>query len=116
MARIQGHLTLIGKQFDTQKVSDWLGTQPTWERHPTEILNNGRMFGHTEWGVRTACFDSNDAKEMIENNSKNNDPDPYGRAGQKKQGRENKYKARESDNYQPRNNRRDGKPANTVFL
>ena len=38
------------------------------------------------------------------------DPDPYGRAGQKKQGRENKNKGRKDKNWKPRNNRRDGKP------
>ena len=37
--------------------------------------------------------------------------DPYARAGQKKQGRETKVKARQSDKFKSRNNRRDGKPA-----
>ena len=37
--------------------------------------------------------------------------DPYARPGQKKQGRENKNKSRQRDNFKPRNNRRDGKPA-----
>ena len=39
------------------------------------------------------------------------DPDPYKREGQKKQGRENKNKSRKKENFRPRNNRRDGKPA-----
>ena len=65
MARIQGHLTLIGKLFDTKMVSERFQTQPTWEKHPTDVLNNGRLFGHTEWGVKTDCYDSDDAKEMI---------------------------------------------------
>ena len=39
------------------------------------------------------------------------DPDPYKRKGQKKQGRENKNKNRKKDNYTPRNNKRNGKPA-----
>lgn len=30
------------------------------------------------------------------------DPDPYGRAGQKKQGRERKNKARQHDNWKPK--------------
>ena len=38
------------------------------------------------------------------------DPDPYKRAGQKKQGRENKSHARKKSGWQPRNNRRDEKP------
>ena len=37
-------------------------------------------------------------------------PDPDGRANQKKQGRENKSKSRKKENWKPRNNRRDGKP------
>ena len=39
------------------------------------------------------------------------DPDPYKRPDQKKQGREGKNKNREKENYKPRNNRRDNKPA-----
>ncbi|MBO5969746.1 MAG: hypothetical protein J6S14_14735, partial [Clostridia bacterium] len=38
-------------------------------------------------------------------------PDPYGRAQQKKQGRELKNKARKGNKWEPRNNKRDGKPA-----
>ena len=41
----------------------------------------------------------------------NNNPDPYGRAGQKKQGRELKQKSRKNKDFKPRNNKRDGKPA-----
>jgi len=37
--------------------------------------------------------------------------DTYGRPNQKKQGREVKNKNRQKDNYRPKNNRRDGKPA-----
>ena len=39
------------------------------------------------------------------------DPDPYARPNQKKQGRENKGKNRRKDNYTPRNNKRNNKPA-----
>ena len=38
------------------------------------------------------------------------DPDPYRRPGRKKQGREPSYRARKKDDWEPRNNRRDGKP------
>ena len=37
--------------------------------------------------------------------------DPYGRAGQKKQGREVKNKSRRKDNFNSRNNKRNKKPA-----
>jgi len=39
------------------------------------------------------------------------DPNPYKRAGQKKQGRENRNKSRTKPQWKSRNNRRDGKPA-----
>lgn len=39
------------------------------------------------------------------------DVDPYARAGQKKQGREVKSKSRQKSNFNPRNNKRDKKPA-----
>lgn len=39
------------------------------------------------------------------------DPDPYRRPNQKKQGRENKNKARGGSNWSPRNNKRNGKPS-----
>ncbi len=39
------------------------------------------------------------------------DPNPYRRPGEKKQNRENRNKAREHLGWEPRNNRRDGKPA-----
>jgi len=38
------------------------------------------------------------------------DPNPYGRAGEKDQNRENRNKNRTKKNFKPRNNRRDGKP------
>ena len=39
------------------------------------------------------------------------DVDPYARPGQKKQGRENKNKSRQNENFKSRNNKRNGKPA-----
>ncbi|MBQ8416521.1 MAG: RHS repeat-associated core domain-containing protein [Clostridia bacterium] len=39
------------------------------------------------------------------------DPDPYARPGQKRQGRELKGKGRRNPNFEPRNNRRDNRPA-----
>ena len=39
------------------------------------------------------------------------EPNPYARPGEKKQNRENRNKSRYKDDWQPRNNRRDGKPA-----
>ena len=42
--------------------------------------------------------------------SKNYNPDPYARPGQKKQGRERKEKKKGGGNWNPRNNRRNEKP------
>ena len=41
----------------------------------------------------------------------NYDPNPYARPGEKKQNRENRSKSRTKDGWEPRNNRRDGRPA-----
>ena len=48
--------------------------------------------------------------DTLEYERSKEETDPYRRPGQKKQGRENKNKARRHDDWQPRNNRRDGKP------
>ena len=60
MAEIQGHLTLIGDDFDTALVSKLLGRLPTYVREKTEVLGNGQLFGHCEWGVETALMEAED--------------------------------------------------------
>lgn len=50
-------------------------------------------------------IDLNDEYSRMETGSlyyAKNDPDPYARPGQKKQGRERKNKARKKDNWKPR--------------
>ena len=42
MAEIQGHLTLVGDDFDTALVSKMLGRLPTYVREKTEVLGNGQ--------------------------------------------------------------------------
>ena len=42
MAKIQGHLTLVGDDFDTALVSKMLGRLPTYVREKTEVLGNGQ--------------------------------------------------------------------------
>ncbi len=58
MAEMQGYLTLIGNDFDTKHVTEVIGQLPTYVREKTEILGNGRAFGHCEWGVETEMFDT----------------------------------------------------------
>ena len=60
MAEIQGHLTLIGDDFDTALVLKLLGRLPTYVREKTEVLGNGQLFGHCEWGVETALMEAED--------------------------------------------------------
>lgn len=60
MARIQGHITLIGDSFSTSAVTEAIGLSPMWERKATEILGNGRYFGHCEWGINTDMISADD--------------------------------------------------------
>ena len=56
MAEIKGHLTLIGKDFDPSYVSSFTHTAPTWFKSKHDVQGNGKLFGHTEWGVETDTF------------------------------------------------------------
>ena len=53
MAEWIGHLTLIGDDFDLPQVTEALSCEPSWLRRKEEVLGNGRLFGHCEWGVET---------------------------------------------------------------
>lgn len=66
MADIQAHFTLIGENFDTQLVTKKTGMMPSWLRQKDELLKNGRLFGHTEWGIETEKFCTDDALPVIE--------------------------------------------------
>lgn len=60
MAEIKGYLTLIGDELNCSKISDLLNKEPTWNKEKGEILGNGRLFGHCEWGVETETQLSNE--------------------------------------------------------
>lgn len=60
MAEIQGYLTLIGDDFDTALVSKLIGRLPTYVREKAEVLGNGQLFGHCEWGVETELIETDD--------------------------------------------------------
>ena len=45
------YLTLAGKSFDVDYVTRKIGIAPTFTRSKDEVLGNGRLFGHTEWGI-----------------------------------------------------------------
>jgi len=75
MAEIKGYLSLIGDCIDLSKVSKMIPRAPTWQREKSEVLGNGRMFGHCEWGVETETILSNDLS-TIENTIANLLPCP----------------------------------------
>ena len=53
MAEIRAYLTLIGDEFDVDYVSKEMKMDPDEIRKKDEILRNGSLFGHTEWGLET---------------------------------------------------------------
>ena len=62
--------------------------------------------------AKSITQDTNITDSKSEINTKDEyDPNPYRRSGEKKQNRENRTKARKKTNWEPRNNKRDGKPA-----
>lgn len=65
MAEMQVHLTLVGDDFDTSYVTREIGMQPQSIREKDEVLGNGRLFGHTEWGFHTKLIETDDSEELI---------------------------------------------------
>ena len=63
---VSAHLTLIGDDFDQQLVSRRLGITPTYLRRRDEVLGNGRLFGHAEWGVGSDTESSWDIEVQLE--------------------------------------------------
>ena len=59
-------LTLIGDDFDLAYVSNTLNILPTYTRNKDEVLGNGRLFGHTEWGIGTDYEPSHDIGIQIQ--------------------------------------------------
>lgn len=64
MTIIQGHLTLIGADFDTSYVTETIGYSAPYIREKDEILGNGRAFGHCEWGVETEQIETDNFVEL----------------------------------------------------
>ena len=50
---MKAYLTLIGDSFDTGLVTKQIGMTPDKLRRLDEVLGNGMLFGHTEWGIAT---------------------------------------------------------------
>lgn len=66
MAWVKAYLTLIGDQFDPERITGRLGVKPDTVRLPSEVLPNGRLFGHTEWGVETEKQEADDVETVLE--------------------------------------------------
>lgn len=61
---MKGYLTLIGDDFDHSYVTETLGQSPQTLRLKEEVLKNGRLFGHCEWGVETEKVISEDFESL----------------------------------------------------
>lgn len=65
MAKMKGHLTLIGNEFNPNSVTTKLHFQPNWVRTKHEVLGNGQEFGHYEWGVDTDTIEHYDLEPVV---------------------------------------------------
>ena len=65
MAIVRAYLTMIGKEFNPDLVTDLLNITPDQVRTPLEILPNGNYFHHTEWGIETARQEVDDVETVI---------------------------------------------------
>ncbi len=66
MTTITMFLTLIGNNFDPAYVTDRLGIKPDEIRVKNEVLGNGRIFGHYEWGICSSKYETDFAKMAID--------------------------------------------------
>ena len=66
MSDMMGHFTLIGADFDPDYVSKKLGIKPSQVRLKGELLKNGNVFNHTEWGIDTVIFENIDFSTLQE--------------------------------------------------
>lgn len=65
-SRIIVHLTLHGDEFDSNYVTQRAGIHPNYTRQKNEVLPNGKIFGHTEWGIETSWVDGMDLDAVLE--------------------------------------------------
>jgi len=62
---VQANFTIIANVLDHIEVSSVLGIEPSYIRHSNEVLNNGRLFGHDEWGIGTEYEESLDINDQL---------------------------------------------------
>ena len=66
MAKMKGHLTLIGDEFNPDEVTAQLKVQPQWIKNKHDILGNGQEFGHYEWGIVTDLIEHYDLDPIVQ--------------------------------------------------
>lgn len=66
MAQIRAYLTLIGDDFDANLVSKQIGLDADEVRVKDEVLGNGQLFGHTEWGIETRVEDCDEVGPVLQ--------------------------------------------------
>ena len=64
MAEIKIYLTLIGDDLDPDIITKTVGLQPTEVRDKNEILGNGRLFSHCEWGIESELIRTEDLSDI----------------------------------------------------
>ena len=65
MAEMFASITLIGDYFDLNQITKQLGVSPNYQRRSSEILKNGRAFGHCEWGLTTEVFNAEEIVTVV---------------------------------------------------
>ncbi|WP_132085132.1 DUF4279 domain-containing protein [Harryflintia acetispora] len=59
------HLTLCGEKFNPNNVTEKLGIAPNYIREKNDKLENGNIFGQTEWGFETEWIENQDLDEVL---------------------------------------------------
>ena len=105
---IVGILLLGGASLDFYEQNAYQNTIWSWEYQQSLIYD-----GSSSIVFSTLECENDSSNTVFAQKEKDGkyDPNPYKRPGEKKQNRENRSKSRQKGNWQPRNNRRDGKPA-----
>lgn len=65
MGEMQGHMTLIGRDFVHESITKAIGVKPDTTRKKDERLKNGGLFGHCEWGISTKRLPTNDIQPVL---------------------------------------------------
>ena len=62
---VKACFTICSDRLDHSEITKKLKIVPSYVRHSNEILGNGRLFGHDEWGIETDYDISLDISEQL---------------------------------------------------